>query len=816
MTYRDQDELPFEGVAIRREDRVGAAPGRPVTSGGSVASGRPAVPIRPAVSARPAGRPSPQVPQRTPSVATQDEPEDSEEKTSWHEKMVERFFAPPPPVDPLKKNGRLYTALALFLLCFILVGAKLFKLQVLDHAAFSAEAAEQYKMEMPIEPERGLIRDRNGIILAANAFVVKYAVDPKAIQHPDRLAAIFSETFGKPAKYYNDLFHDTSRRYIVIEKEVPMEVAARLDSIKDRGLMRELDSRRNYAFSDRAAHVLGFASKDGRGLAGIELFANRDLAGREGFQIMQRDGRGGLRPDVDYDKVAAVNGENITLTIDEAIQAATESALKDGVEKAEAEAGIAIVMRPSTGEILALANVPDFDPNHFSAATNDMLRNRAITDAYEPGSTIKVLVAAAALEDGAWKPDDKIDAEHGHWNPEPGVRITDTHPYGILTFQQALEKSSNISFAKVSDKLDRRRFYKYLRDFGIGNFTGIDLPGEVKGVLHTPAQWQENSKRYMAFGYELTATPIQMATAYATVANMGLMMKPYIVAKREGPNGTEVTTPQEIRRVVSEQTCRTLIHMMEGVVDSGTGTLVKIPGVRIAGKTGTAQQLVGGHWSKEHYTSSFTGFFPAEKPEYLISVILRSPRNGYYGGVVSGPIFREIAMDIMEMTGTLPPEARTQPKPTQPLVTEGVVDIDGIPVTPRDPDTRPMWDVRGLTAEQGRSVLASQGFIVLASKSKDDREIIADVQKCGGDTVRFALVTDASSEPGQNNGSANATVTPDLMGMPMTRAIKLAAADGFRVRTSGSGAVEKQFPTAGATLSTAYGSPTLTLFGEEQ
>ncbi len=787
IIYRDQDELPFEGIPERKPEPMRAPEYR------TGAASRPQYVIAPEL----------------------DRPNIEEPKGPWHERFIHNFFAAPAPADPLKKNGRLYFVLVLFLIAFALVGAKLFKLQVLDHGEFSQEAASQYKTEVPIAAKRGLIRDRNGVILAANAVVVKFAVDPRSIQHRDRLAAIFSETFGKPAKYYESLFNDSSRRYIVIEREVPLEVASKLDSVKDRGLLREMDSRRNYAFGDCASHVVGFTSGDGRGLAGIELMYNHTLAGHDGEQVMQRDGRGALRPDVDYERVPAADGDNLTLTIDESIQSAAEAALKAGVAKAEAEAGIAIVMRPSTGEILALANVPDFDPNSFSTATNDMLRNRAITDAYEPGSTIKVLIAAATLEDGAMKPDDKVFAENGHWNPEAGVKITDTHEYGWLTFREALEKSSNISFAKISDKLDKRRFFKYLRDFGIGNYTGIDLPGEVRGVLHTPALWGENSKRYMAFGYELTATPIQMATAYSAVANMGILMKPYIIAKRESAKGTVVTEPQEIRRVVSEQTCRTLIGMMEGVVDSGTGTLVRIPGVHIAGKTGTAQQLVGGHWSKEHYTSSFTGFFPAEKPEYLISVILRSPKNGYYGGVVSGPIFREIATDILEMTGKLPPEARTVPKPSLPLVTEGVVDIDGVPV-PRDSskNSRQVWDVRGLTEEQGRSLLASQGFTVRMPKETDPASIIDDIEKCGGDTVRFALAKPiAEGETARESSTA-----PNLVGLPMARAIKLASADGFRVRADGSGSVAKQFPDAGSrlSLSEATGSPTLTLFGEEQ
>ncbi|MFI5200757.1 MAG: penicillin-binding transpeptidase domain-containing protein [Candidatus Kapaibacterium sp.] len=797
MTYRDQDEFPFEEATLRR-----AAVSR--------------VPYVQRVETPRLVRPD-----LPPAISEQSIP-----RAPWHERLVERFFAAPPPVDPLRKNGRLYSALALFLIAFLLVGAKLFKLQVIDHAAFSAEAAEQYKMEVPIDAKRGLIYDRNGIILADNSFVVKFALDPRAIvpKHKAELAALLSETFDKPASYYENLFRDTSRQYIVIERAVPLEVASQLDSVKDPGLIREMDSRRNYAFGDRAAHVLGFASNDGRGLAGIELFANHDLAGHEGFQVMQRDGRGVLRPDVDYTQVPAANGENLTLTIDQSIQEIAESALKSGVAKADAEAGIAIVMQPSTGQILALANVPDFDPNSFSDANFNMLRDRAITDAYEPGSTIKVLDACTAIEEGAWKPTDKIYAEHGTWHPAPGVTIRDDHDYDTLTFRQALEVSSNISFAKISDKIDKRRYYEYLRDFGLGNYTGIDLPGEVKGMLHTPALWNANSKRYMAFGYELTVTPIQMATAYATVANMGIMMKPYIIMKRERSGGTIVTQPQEIRRVVSAQTCRTVINLMESVVDSGTGTLARIKGINIAGKTGTAQQLFDGHWSKEHYTASFTGFFPAEHPQYLISVILRSPHNGYFGGSVSAPIFREIAMNILEMNHELPPEARTQPEPQAPMVTEGVVDIDGVPVESQDEPSRQLWEVRGLTAEQGRSLMASQGFVVAGPKDERSSEsIIDDVIKCGGDTVRFVLASANSvkSSVGEQNPTTAArdeqSSAPDFVGMPMARAIKLASADGFRVKMSGSGTVAQQFPEAGARVSNeAAGSPTLTLFGEEQ
>ena len=736
----------------------------------------------------------PAEPQREPEKQSRP----TREIVPWHHELLERFFAAPPPKDPLTQNGRLYFVLLVFLCAFLAVVGKLFKVQVLDHNALAKAAQSQYRMQETIPAARGVIRDRNGVILATNAFVIKFAVDPKSIQDRPKLAALFAETFHKPVQSYLAMFRDTSRQYIVVEKDVPQEVAQKLDSVKDRGLLREAEPRRQYAFESRASHVIGFAGRDDRGLAGIELLANRELSGQNGYQIMERDGRGIKRPDVDYESLAPKNGEDITLTIDESIQSFTESALKAGVAKANAEAGLVIVMRPKTGEILALANAPDFDPNHFGKATNDDLRDRAITDAFEPGSIIKVITAAAALEDGVMKPDDKIYAEGGRWKSD-GATFIDTHEYGELTFRGALEKSSNISFAKISDKLDRRRFFKYLRDFGLGGVTGIDLPGEIKGYVRKPDRWGTNSKRYMAFGYELTATAIQMASAYSTIANMGIVMKPYVIMKRTAPDGTaQETHPQEIRRVVSEATCRTLIGMMRGVVDSGTATTAKIKGIAIAGKTGTAQQLVAGHYSKEHYTSSFAGFFPAENPEYMILVILRSPHNGYYGGAVSAPIWREIAMHLLESEGKLPPEARTAQPETTPRVDEGApIIIDGTVLAQRErQETRELPEVRGMTAEAGRSLLASQGFIVVGAHQNGVQQgMIEKLERAGGDSVRLQIDTHLSdgAEPVKVN-------VPDFVKLPMARAMQFGALNGVRTKLVGQGTIKRQFPEPGISV----------------
>ncbi len=734
-------------------------------------------------------------------------------KAAWHQRLIERFFAAPEVKDPMQSNARLYIVLAIFLLGFSAVVFKLFKIQVLDHGEISEQAAAQYKQQVELPARRGVITDRNGVILASNAFVVKFAVDPKEIKDKAALASAFSSVFGKPREVYTAILNDTSRRYIVVEKEVPLDVAAKLESIKEHGLIRETEERRSYAFGGRASHILGFTSKDGRGLAGLELFDNGILRGKDGYTVMQRDGKGKLRPDVDYDQVAATNGDDLTLTIDENLQAATENALHAGVERAAAEAGIAIVMNPRTGEILSLANVPDFNPNDFFAATNDQLRNRAITDAFEPGSTMKVLTAAIALEEKAWKPEDKIDAHGGTWAIEGGATIRDTHPYGVLTFRQALEKSSNVCFAQISDRLERRRFYKYMRDFGMSVLTGIDLPGEIKGTLHKPSSWSGNSKRYVAFGYEMTATPIQLATAYSAIANNGIMMKPYIVAKRRLANGDIVENkPQALRRIVSEETCKTLTDLMRGVVDSGTATLCKIKGISIAGKTGTAQQLVNGHYSKEHYTSTFIGFFPAENPQYEVLVILRSPHNGYYGGAVSGPIFREIALSILEQTGKLPPDARApMPTITQNAPEEGgSLEIEGtvIRTKERDDNTdRDMPDVRGLTLDLAAKVLSSQGFSV---QKADAKGVVERAIRFGGDSVKLILHSATDTAPPSANSAGEA---PNFVGMPMARAMKYAAASNVRVKFVGDGNIVRQLPEAGATLDAQ--NPTITLFGDE-
>lgn len=725
----------------------------------------------------------------------------------WHQRWINRFFARSEPRDPMRANGRLYIILVFFLLGFAAVVAKLFKVQVVDHEEIAEQAASQYRTQVILPARRGVVRDRNGIILASNAFVVKFAVDPKEIKDKEALAARFSKVFGKPKEHYLQIFSDSVRRYIVVERDVPQEIAATFDGIKERGLLRETDQRRHYAFAERASHLLGFSSKDGRGLAGVEMFADRLLRGNDGYAIMQRDGRGGLRPDVDYDEQAALNGDDLTLTIDERIQLRTEAALRRGVERANAMAGTAIVMNPRTGEILALANMPDFDPNDFFSASNEMLRNRAITDAFEPGSTIKVLTAAIALEEGAFKPTDRINAENGTWGIDGGAKIRDTHPYGSLTFRAALEKSSNVCFAKISDKLDRRKFYKYMRDFGFGVLTGVDLPGEVKGNFRKPDRWGVNSKRYISFGYEMTATPLQLAASYAAIANDGVMMKPYLIAKRTNAKG-EVTEipPQELRRIISPESARVVRSIMQGAVDSGTGTTTRIKGVAIAGKTGTAQQLVNGRYSKQHYTSSFIGFFPADKPEYEILVILRSPRNGYYGGAVSAPIFREIATGILDMNGKLPIEARS----AEPLLTtvsagDGTAPEITEPVVVTSGDVREVPNVRGLKSEIARSILASQGFTVTESVPAG---IVEQVELLNGGSVKIHVRASKL-----NDEQHELAEVPNFIGMSMARAIKFAASTGVSIRLSGSGSVLRQDPDAGTAITSE--KTIITLFGEE-
>jgi cell division protein FtsI (penicillin-binding protein 3) len=371
--------------------------------------------------------------------------------------------------------------------------------------------------------------------------------------------------------------------------------------------------------------------------------------------MMQADGAGNPRPVVDYPRVEPVPGNSLVLTLDLHLQEIAENELEKGVKENKAKGGVVVMLNPKTGEVLAVAQYPRVDPATFGDAPMENQKLRAVTDMVEPGSVFKLVTAAAAIDNGLIRPERTFYAEKGTYlvyykGQKKPRKITDVHEFGNLTFRQAVENSSNIVMAKASDIIGNERLYKMARDFGFGMKTGVDIPAEIGGILKNPTQWSGPTRNTLSYGYEVGVTPMQVAVAYAAVANGGVMMRPFILKKEIGPDGAVIreTEPAPVRRVVSEETAATLTSFLEGVVERGTATAAKLPNVRIAGKTGTSKRLVNGKYAESEYTASFVGYFPVEDPRVVCLVMLDRPSGiTRYGGTTSAPIFREIVSRIM-------------------------------------------------------------------------------------------------------------------------------------------------------------------------
>ena len=393
---------------------------------------------------------------------------------------------------------------------------------------------------------------------------------------------------------------------------------------------------------------------DGVGLEGLERRYESQLHGEKRLTILQRDALGRTVFPKDLREQVPATGQALTLTIDEVIQYIAEKELEEAVDHARAKSGTIIVMEPRTGAILAMAVSPRFDPNAVASLTADRWRNRALTDTYEPGSTMKVVVAAAALEERVMMPGSMLFGENGRMTIA-NTTIHDHEKLGWMTFAQMIQKSSNIGAAKTGMLVGDQRLYRYLQAFGFGQRTDIDLPGEVSGLLKAPREWGRRSLASISMGQEVGVTPVQMITAVSAIANDGVLMKPYVVAEVRDQKGQRMKEilPQVKRRVVSPATAHTLTTIMEGVVSSGTGTKAAIPGFRVAGKTGTAQKVDPrtGTYSSALSIGSFVGFVPADAPRLTIIVVIDEPQGEAWGGVVAAPVFRRVGEQVLTYLG---------------------------------------------------------------------------------------------------------------------------------------------------------------------
>ncbi len=546
-------------------------------------------------------------------------------------------------------TGRFLFITVSLILIFIGLGVRLAFLHIGDHQEVLRRMKRKYYRERKIIARRGSIYDRNGHqnVLALTLSAKHVKADPKVISDKGLVREV-AETLSHELDLPIDRLMvglNSQKRYFSVKRFVPDTELDGLYKAKLTGIYFDDAVIRYYPQHELMCHVLGFVNNNGVGSAGVEQQANRFLRGCAGVVGSRINAR---RKEIYWEGgryIAPINGADVTLTLDQNVQFIVERALDKVMEKHTPLGAWAIVEKVNTGEILAMASRPGYDLNKFRKSTENSRLNRAIGVVYEPGSTFKVVAFSAALNEGIVSERTVIDCENGSWF-YMGRILRDSHGHDKLTVADGLKKSSNILTAKVALMLGRKRYYRYLKLFGMGNRMGIDLPGEEGGILHDEKRWSGISLSRIAIGQGVAVTALQMISAYCVVANGGYLVRPYVVSKIVSSDGEELyrRVPDPIRRVISERTALRMRKLLLRVTEEGgTGTRARVEGYKVAGKTGTAQKAIRGGYSNKDFVSSFVGFLPAEKPEIAIIVVVDTPHNGHYGGTVAGPAFSEIA-----------------------------------------------------------------------------------------------------------------------------------------------------------------------------
>lgn len=550
-------------------------------------------------------------------------------------------------------RSRQYLVTLILLFGFVGIMLRLVNLQVLQAKELTAKADRQHQKSVTFEGARGTVTDRHGKVLAMNIDVPSVFGVPTALENPALVARHLSPVLHlRKDELEKKLRQDKS--FVWLARKVEPEQGHLLERLSLDGVGVVMEGRRFYPKGPLLSHVLGFAGMDGQGLEGLERRYEGDLQGEKRMTVLQRDALGRTVFPKGLKENAPASGHTLALTIDEVIQYIAEKELEDAVNRAHAKGGTIIVMDPHSGAILAMAVNPRFDPNAVASLTPDRWRNRALTDTYEPGSTMKVMVAAAALEEKVMMPGSMLFAENGQM-AVANTTIHDHEKMGWITFAQMIQKSSNIGAAKTGMALGEQRLYRYLQAFGFGQRTDIDLPGEVAGLLKAPKLWGRRSLASISMGQEIGVTPLQMVSAVSAIANNGVLMKPYVVSEIRDQKGglLKDSLTQVKRRIVSPETARILTTILEGVVTNGTGTKAAIPGFRVAGKTGTAQKIDPrtGTYSNTQFIGSFVGYVPADRPRLAMIVVIDEPQGEAWGGVVSAPVFRRVGEQVLNYLG---------------------------------------------------------------------------------------------------------------------------------------------------------------------
>ncbi|MBW2705299.1 MAG: penicillin-binding protein 2 [Deltaproteobacteria bacterium] len=548
---------------------------------------------------------------------------------------------------------------AIFFPAFAAIAAKAVHLQVYRSTWLSQKAANQYEKSLTISGKRGVIYDRNRSEMAVSINVTSIAAYPGQVENPKSTARALARALDMDARRLQRKLA-AKKSFVWIKRQSTAKETSAVKDLDIPGIEFVTEYNRFYPHTTQAAQALGFSGIDGAGLEGIEFFYNQQLKGADINFTVFKDALGnGFRSGPV--QTAITGGNNLVLTIDSTIQYMAESALKEAVDQYSALSGLALVMHPSTGALLAIAHYPLFNPNSYADFDKSVWRNRALTDTFEPGSTMKIFNAAAALEYGKITPNQIFYCENGTYKIGKNV-VHDIHKYGWLSLQQIIKFSSNIGAVKIAEKMGAKTLHRSLRDFGFGQKTGIDFPGETPGSLSHYSTWSRIDTGAISFGHGISVSALQLVTAISAIANGGNLMKPYLVREIVDQNGNLIHAfkPQKARRAVSARTATVVKNILKTVMtEGGTGVNAALDGYSACGKTGTARKLdENGKYLRTKHTASFIGFAPADSPEVAIIVIIDEPQGQYYGGVVAAPVFRQIAQQTLNYLN-VPPEAGT-------------------------------------------------------------------------------------------------------------------------------------------------------------
>jgi cell division protein FtsI (penicillin-binding protein 3) len=542
-----------------------------------------------------------------------------------------------------------------FLLAFSTLVARAYSLQIMRHSELIAKAESQRVKSIALTPKRGFIYDKNGEMLAVSIGVDSVYGNPREIEDISAAAGKLSGILNMRRSKILKKLKNKKASFVWLKRKVSFDEAEKILNTPIKGIGTVKESKRYYPNSNMASHLLGFAGIDSGGLEGLELRYDYFIKGDQEYLFGEKDALGKIAS-LKESSAKWGDGCDLYLTIDKNIQNIAETELKKAVEKQNAKSGIVIVQEPSTGKILAMASYPDFNPNKFNKFSIDSIRNRAIIDCFDPGSTFKPLVVAAAIEENAIKPDELFYCENGIYNVDSMV-FRDSKKYGWMPPEKIIKHSSNIGVIKIAEKLGEERLYSYIKKFGFGGKTDIELSGESAGIVRNYKKWNRVDFSTIAFGQGISVSALQLVNSFSTLANGGKLMRPYVVEKILTKDKSVVKKfgPEIKSFVISNETSRTITDFLMSVVqEDGTGARAAIENIKIAGKTGTSQKVDHElkEYSKDKFIGSFIGYAPADDPVITVGVFIDEPEDKKYGGVIAAPVFKDIVSQILNLRGT--------------------------------------------------------------------------------------------------------------------------------------------------------------------